>query len=440
MFTEKQRNRNADNRRLYTLSLTALGIVFGDIGTSPLYAMRACFNGLYGIEANPENILGVLSTIIWSLIIVVSAKYVAVVMNADNKGEGGILSLMALLVSHRRTGSRVVLPVVGLGIFGAALLFGDGMITPAISVLSAVEGLEVITPVFTPYTIPLTLAILFVLFAVQRRGTARIGAAFGPIMLVWFVLLSLLGLFRIIESPGELIAFNPYYAARFFMLNRLWGFFVLGAVFLVVTGAEMMYADIGHFGKSPIRLAWFVLVFPALVLNYLGQGALLIRTPTATANPFYHLVPSWRLVPLVVIATVATVIASQAVISGVFSLTHQAVQLDYSPRMKIQHSSPLEIGQVYVPWMNWILFIAASLLVLFFRSSANLAAAYGVAVSTTMAITTILTLFLQDLIRNPSIRVPGTAVYLGGLKDLIPQPLLHNIKHNKIVHSWVLLM
>jgi len=514
---QKRLSRHAETRRLYSLSLAALGIVFGDIGTSPLYAMRACFNGPYGVEVNPENILGVLSIIIWSLILVVSVKYVAVVMKADNRGEGGILSLMALLVSQRNKDPRSVTALFALGIFGAALLFGDGMITPAISVLSAVEGLAVVTPIFAPYTLPLSLAILFGLFAIQKRGTASIGAAFGPVMVVWFVVLSTLGLYRILGAVTVLAAFNPYFAVRFFLTNHLQGFLVLGAVFLVVTGAEMLYADIGHFGKPPVRLAWFTLVFPALLLNYLGQGALLIRNPAAAANPFYHLVPPWGLFPLVALATAATVVASQAVISGVFSLTQQAIQLEYSPRMEIRHSSPLEIGQVYIPWMNWILFIATMLLVLFFRSSNDLAAAYGVAVSATMAITTILTfrcardcwswpltpvllifglffivdctflgfsllkvrqggwiplviailayglmdswnhgitkllksvssqstsvaVFFQDLLDHPPVRVPGTAVYLGGLEDLIPQTLLNNIKHNKIVHHWVLLI
>jgi KUP system potassium uptake protein len=372
------------------LAIAALGVVYGDIGTSPLYAFRECLRGPFGVEPTVENILGVLSLIIWSLVAVVAVKYLAVVMQADNRGEGGILALMALVrVPRVKAAARRPVLVI-LGLFGAALLFGDGMITPAISVLSAVEGLGVVTHVLDPWIIPVTLAILGALFLVQHRGTARIGAFFGPLMLLWMVTIATLGLAAILRAPGVVLAVDPLHAVRFCAAHGWRSIAVLGAVFLVVTGAEALYADMGHFGRRPIRLAWFALVLPSLLLNYLGQGALLLAHPEAAANPFFNLAPRGALVPLVVLASIATVIASQAVISGVFSLTRQAAQLGYLPRMRIRHTSPTEIGQIYVPAANWALLVAAVLLVLGFRSSESLAAAYGVAVSITMVVTSIL--------------------------------------------------
>jgi KUP system potassium uptake protein len=368
--------------------LSALGVVYGDIGTSPLYALRECFSGLHAVEATAANVLGVLSLTTWSLILVVSVKYLVVILRADNQGEGGILALMALAMppatEHR--GAYTLL----LGLFGAALLYGDGMITPAISVLSAIEGLTVATPVFEPYVIPLTVAVLVGIFALQRRGTGAIGALFGPITVVWFCCLAVLGVAALTRAPEVLAAVNPVHAVRFFAENGGRGFLVLGSVFLVVTGGEALYADMGHFGRRPIRLAWFTVVLPALLLNYFGQGALLLRDPALAANPFYHLAPSWALYPLVALATAAAVIASQAVISGAFSLTWQAVQLGLLPRVRVIHTSEDEIGQIYIPVVNRALLVATVALVLGFRTSSNLAAAYGVAVTGTMVITTIL--------------------------------------------------
>ncbi|MGH9893271.1 MAG: potassium transporter Kup, partial [bacterium] len=377
-------------RYLALLSLTALGIVYGDIGTSPLYAVRESFLPSHGLAVTPENVLGVLSLIFWSLILVISVKYLVFVLRADNRGEGGILALAALCtpMSVRRRGGRWWL--IMLGLFGTALLYGDGAITPAISVLSAVEGLEVATPFFAPYIIPITIAILIALFLAQRHGTAKVGVMFGPVTLLWFVTLVVLGIRQIIEEPGVLAAASPVYAVNFFLENRWRAFVVLGSVFLVVTGGEALYADMGHFGKRPIRVAWFLLVLPALLINYFGQGALLIQTPDAVENPFYRMTPEWALYPVVLIATAATVIASQALISGAFSLTMQAVQLGYIPRVAIDHTSAREFGQIYIPAVNWALMLACIGLVLGFGSSSNLAAAYGVAVTTTMAITTVL--------------------------------------------------
>jgi KUP system potassium uptake protein len=381
-------------RYLLMLSITAIGVVYGDIGTSPLYALRECFSGLHPLPVSLPNILGILSLIFWSLILVISLKYLVFILRADNRGEGGILALTALVTPVHATAavSRRVLVVMGL--FGAALLYGDGMITPAISVLSAVEGLSVATPLFTPYVLPLTIVILVGLFYLQRRGTAGIGAVFGPITLVWFLILALLGLVQIVREPGVLAAINPWHGVSFFVANGWTGFLVLGSVFLVVTGGEALYADMGHFGPRPIKLAWFALVLPALLLNYFGQGALLIRHPETAVHPFFHMAPEWALLPLVVLATVATVIASQAVISGAFSLTRQAIQLGYSPRLDIQHTSAREIGQIYMPTVNWSLMVACICLVAGFRSSSHLAAAYGVAVTTTMVITTLLFFFV----------------------------------------------
>ncbi|MEW6336544.1 MAG: potassium transporter Kup [Acidobacteriota bacterium] len=499
------------------LCLGALGVVYGDIGTSPLYAFRECFSGSHGVVPDPGNVLGVLSLVFWTLIVVVTLKYLLYVLRMDNRGEGGILALMSLLVPRGGPDAQRRLVVIAMGLFGAALLYGDGMITPAISVLSAVEGLEVATPLFAPYVVPATVAILVGLFLVQRHGTARIGAVFGSVMTLWFATLAVLGVSGILRDPSVLAAVNPVHAARFFAGNGGHGFLVLGAVFLVTTGGEALYADLGHFGARPIRADWFLVVLPALLLNYFGQGALLLHEPEAAANPFFLLAPSWALYPLVGMATLATVIASQAVISGAFSLTRQAVQLGYLPRMTIVHTSASEIGQIYIPAVNWALMAATVGLVLGFKRSGNLAAAYGVAVTTTMVVTTLLAfavararlrwsawaaalvtgafllgdlaffganmvkvpqggwfplvvaavvfvvmttwirgrrilatrlaegtvpmdLFLAGLAAQPLRRVPGTAVFLSGAAGRTPPSLLHNFKHNKILHDRVVLL
>ena len=503
--------------QLATITIAAIGVVYGDIGTSPLYAMRECFSGSYAVLPTRDNVLGILSLIFWSLIIVISIKYIIFVMRADNRGEGGILALMALVLHHFGGTDRQRHRLIMMGLFGATLFYGDGVITPAISVLSAVEGLHLATPVLTPYVIPITVLILVGLFALQSHGTARVGAFFGPVMLLWFAILALLGLINMMKAPQVLAAFDPEYAMRFFATNRGHGFLVLGAVFLVMTGGEALYADMGHFGKLPIRLAWFTLVLPAILLNYLGQGALLLSNPDAIANPFYLLAPSWALYPLVALATIATVIASQAVISGVFSMTRQAVQLGFCPHIEIRHTSASEIGQIYLPGANWGLLIGVLVLVLGFESSSNLAAAYGIAVTITMVITTLLVLvlarrawgwngfklglgivffllvdltffsanalkighggwialligaviftlmvtwkdgrallnqrlrenampldlFLQSLTRGSTLRVPGTAVFLTSTSDGVPNALLHNMKHNKVVHERLVLL
>jgi KUP system potassium uptake protein len=376
-------------RQLAGLSLSAVGIVYGDIGTSPLYAMHECFHASHGVPVTRANILGVLSLIFWALIVIVTLKYHVYVLRADNRGEGGILALMAL-VRSKIAGKRQVALFVGLGLFGAALLYGDGAITPAISVLSAVEGLNVATGVFTPYVVPMTVAILIGLFLVQRRGTGAIGGVFGPIMVVWFVTIALLGIGGIARHPAVFAALNPMIGLHFLGRNGFHGFLALGGVFLVATGGEALYADMGQFGELPIQIDWFSLVGPSLVLNYFGQGGRLLDDPGAYDSPFYHLAPAWALYPLVLLATAATVIASQAVISGAFSLTHQAIRLGYLPLMKVIHTSARQIGQVYIPGVNWLLMAATVGLVLGFRTSANLAAAYGIAVSTTMVITTVL--------------------------------------------------
>jgi KUP system potassium uptake protein len=500
------------------LALGALGIVYGDIGTSPLYALRECFTGPHGITPTPDNVLGVLSLIFWSLIIVVSVKYLLFVMRADNRGEGGILALMALVMQRPRGQAHPARPVlIVLGLFGAALLYGDGVITPAISVLSAVEGLSVATPVFEPYIIPITLVILLGLFLVQRHGTAGIGSVFGPVMCLWFTTLAVLGVKEMLHNPAVFGALSPLHGARFFLHNGWHGFLVLGAVFLVVTGGEALYADMGHFGYRPIRLAWFSLVLPALMLNYLGQGALLLRDPSAARNPFYLLAPGWALYPLVALATVATVIASQALISGAFSLTRQAMQLGYCPRMEVVHTSAEEKGQIYLPGLNILLLVGVVVLVLGFRSSSALAAAYGIAVTATMTITTLLayvvsrerwgagralampiaaaflvvdlsffganavkiadggwvpllmavviftllttwkrgreilagklraaSMSLSDLLESfgehGPMRVPGTAIFMTGNPEGTPPALLHNLKHNKVLHEQVVLL
>jgi KUP system potassium uptake protein len=377
-------------RYLAALCVGSLGVVFGDIGTSPLYALRECFHGAHGIPVTSENVLGVLSLVFWSLTIVISFKYLAYVMRADNRGEGGVLALMALAAREVPNRRRARFAVLTLGLFGAALLYGDGMITPAISVLGAMEGLTVAAPSLGHFVVPVTICILVGLFVFQRRGTAGVGAVFGPVTLVWFLVLSVLGLVQIVANPAVLAGVNPIHGVWFLLHNRLHGFLVLGAVFLVVTGGEALYADLGHFGTRPIRLTWFAVVLPSLLLNYFGQGALLLARPAAASNPFYQMAPSWALVPLLILATCATVIASQAVISGAFSLTRQATMLGFWPRLDIQHTSSREIGQIYVPAVNWILMLATIGLVLGFGSSTNLAAAYGIAVSTTMVITSLL--------------------------------------------------
>ncbi|AMV70940.1 potassium transporter Kup [Desulfuromonas carbonis] len=515
--SDPQRPDQPKGRYLLTLALTATGVVYGDIGTSPLYAIRECFGEHNLLQVTPANILGVLSLIFWSLVLVISLKYLVFILRADNHGEGGILALTALVapLQAQAKGGRLLL--ILLGLFGAALLYGDGMITPAISVLSAVEGLGVATPLFDPYIIPLTVAILVGLFWFQHKGTAGVGAIFGPITLVWFVVLSALGIHQILRQPGVIKAVNPWYGLEFFLQNGGLGFLVLGSVFLVVTGGEALYADMGHFGTRPIRLAWFAVALPALLLNYFGQGALLIRQPELVINPFYHMAPDWALYPLVVMATLATVIASQAVISGAFSLTRQAIQLGYSPRLDIEHTSAREMGQIYLPTVNWALMAACICLVLGFRSSSHLAAAYGVAVTTTMVITTLLfyfvavhrwhwpvllaavlsagflvfdlaffganmlkiahggwfpilvaalvftamttwkrgrrllmqrlrgtttTLesFLANLDAAAPTRVPGTAVFMNGDPERTPSALLHNLKHNRVLHERVLIL
>jgi KUP system potassium uptake protein len=375
---------------LAVLTLGALGVVYGDIGTSPLYALRECFHGLHAVPPTRENVLGVLSLIFWSLTLIISIKYILFVMRADNKGEGGILALLALVAQSPDARRRSRATLVALGLFGAALLYGDGMITPAISVLGAVEGLQVATHIFEPYIVPVTVAILFGLFLIQSHGTARVGALFGPVMIVWFATISILGLRWIVRDPHVLGAFSPHHAVRFFLYAGWHGFVVLGSVFLVVTGGEALYADMGHFGRKPIRTAWFVMVLPALLLNYLGQGAMILNDPAAAASPFYLMAPRWALYPLVTLATMAAIIASQALISGAFSLTRQAIQLGYCPRLDIQYTSETHQGQIYIPQVNWALMLATIGLVVGFKTSSALAAAYGMAVTSTMVITTML--------------------------------------------------
>jgi KUP system potassium uptake protein len=378
------------NRRLAGLALAALGVVFGDIGTSPLYAMQVCFARSSGLARTTDNVLGVLSLVLWSLIIVISIKYVVFVMRADLKGEGGILALMSLATGGSDTSAATRRVLIALGLFGAALLYGDGMLTPAISVLSAVEGLEIATPVSVGYVHLIAVAVLVALFAFQQRGSAQVGAVFGPVMLAWFAVIAGLGVNSIAAAPEVLAAANPWCAARFLAAGGLRGYLILGSVFLVVTGGEALYADIGHFGKRPIRLMWFAVVLPAVLLNYFGQGALLLRQSDSVHHAFYSLAPDWALWPLVALATAAAVIASQAIIAGGFSLTSQALQLGYCPRVEVRHSSEEEEGQVYVPFVNWLLLAAAVGLVMSFRSSDALAGAYGVAVSGTMVLTTVL--------------------------------------------------
>ncbi|MBA3582761.1 MAG: potassium transporter Kup [Gammaproteobacteria bacterium] len=500
------------------LVLGALGVVFGDIGTSPIYTMREVFSGGHALAPTVANVLGILSLIFWSLLLVVALKYVAFIMRADNKGEGGIMALIAL--SQRAVGNngRLSWILMSLGIFGAALFYGDCVITPAISVLSAAEGLKVAAPHLEHFVIPIALIILTGMFLFQHKGTGGMGALFGPVMCVWFLTLGVLGAISIVQYPEVLAAINPYYAVQHFVQHKAQGFFVLGSVVLAVTGAEALYADMGHFGKRSIRIAWFGLVFPALLLNYFGQGALIIHDATAVTSPFYLLAPSWGLYPLIILTTAATVIASQAVISGAFSITRQAVQLGYIPRMVIQHTSDEAIGQIYIPFVNRMLFVGVIALVLGFKSSSNLAAAYGIAVTGTMAIDTILAFvvvrtvwgwgwgttiaglvffltidlaffganipkivhggwfplliaavfftvlttwkrgrqilaarmqtnafplepFMDDLVNHSVQRVPGTAVFLSSNREnTMPHAMLHNLKHNKILHERVILL
>ena len=391
---EKQKSEGAQPEKkshLARLALGALGVVFGDISTSPIYAIRECFHGQYGIDASHANVMGILSLMFWALVMIVGFKYLAFVFRANNHGEGGVMALTALIRGQNgSSGKRRGISVITLGLFAACLLYGDGMITPAISVLSAVEGIGIITPVFTPYVIPITIAILLGLFLIQRQGTARLGGLFGPVILVWLGFLAVTGAVQLAHTPQVLSAVFPWYAIRFLIFNKLHGFVVLGAVFLVVTGTEALYADMGHFGTRPIRLTWFAIVFPALVLNYFGQGALLLANPEAARHPFYAMVPAWAMIPTVLLATLSTIIASQAVISGAFSMTRQAIQLGYLPRLNIRHTAATQIGQIYVAPVNWMLMLCTILLVAGFQSSSKLAAAYGVAVTSTMLITTML--------------------------------------------------
>jgi KUP system potassium uptake protein len=373
--------------------LGALGVVYGDIGTSPLYALRECFDAKDALALTEANVLGILSLIFWSLMLVVTVKYLVLIMRADNNGEGGILALLTLVRSHTASTGQGRATLIVLGLFGAALLYGDGMITPAISILSAMEGLQVAAPGLEPYVAPLAILVLAALFSIQKRGTGVVGVAFGPITLAWFLCLGTLGASWIIREPRVLLALSPHIGFDFMLREGFPGFLALGGVFLVVTGGEALYADMGHFGKLPIRVAWTTLVLPALVLNYMGQGALLLTQPEAIDNPFYHMAPGWALYPLIGLATAATAVASQAVLSGAFSLTNQALLLDYIPRLDVKHTSAREAGQIYVPFVNWALFFSTVILVIEFETSSALAGAYGIAVSATMVITSLLAYF-----------------------------------------------
>jgi KUP system potassium uptake protein len=385
---------SSKRRELATLTLGALGVVYGDIGTSPLYAVRECLHGEHGLGVSPANVFGVLSLIFWALTLIISVKYVGYILRADNQGEGGILALMALVTGERSVGARTRKFAIMLGLFGSALLFGDGVITPAISVLSAVEGLTIAAPRLEHVVVPLAIVILVLLFRVQKRGTGDVGAVFGPVMLVWFLTLGTIGIAHIVGEPRVLGALNPAHGFSFLLEHGHRGFLVLGSVFLVVTGGEALYADMGHFGARPMRLGWFAVTLPALLLNYFGQGALLLRDPAAIENPFYRSVPTWGLYPLVALSTIATVIASQALISGAFSLARQALMLGYLPRVKVEHTSAHHIGQIYVPIVNWLLMLSTVALVFGFKSSSALASAYGVAVTLNMVITTLLAFLL----------------------------------------------
>jgi KUP system potassium uptake protein len=503
--------------RMLPLVVGAIGVVYGDIGTSPLYALRTAFTGQFGLSVSHANVLGILSAFVWALIIVVTLKYITLIMRADNRGEGGILALTALVSRGVESKTRLRWWLLGLGIFGAAMFYGDGMITPAVTVLGAVEGLGVIAPALHPFIVPISIVILVVLFAVQKGGTARLGAVFGPVMVLWFVTLGLLGALEVLRGPGVLVALNPIHAVRFIENNTAIAFVAFGAVVLAVTGVEALYADMGHFGKSPIRRAWISIVMPALLLNYLGQGALILADPAAIQNPFYLLAPEWARVPLLLLATAAAIIASQAVISGAFSLTRAAIQMGYCPRLTILHTSERAIGQIYIPFINWMLLAAIVGLVVGFRNSDNLAGAYGIAVTLAMLIDSILIfvvmrrlwhwplaaaiaivvpllaidltflgsnslkipdggwfplliggivftllttwkrgrallmqrladdampldLFIQSIEASPPTRVPGTAVFLTSTPNRVPHALLHNLKHNKVLHERVVFM
>jgi KUP system potassium uptake protein len=496
---------------LAALTLGAIGVVYGDIGTSVLYAMKEVF-GSGHVEFTPDNIYGILSIFFWTLTVIVSIKYVALVLRADNHGEGGLVAMLALASMAVKDRPVLRQRMLIVGIFGTCLFYGDGVITPAISVLSAVEGLEVVSPAFKKYVIPLTIIILFGLFAVQKRGTSGIGKFFGPITVVWFAAIAALGVYHIAEHPEIMWAISPHYAVMFMVNEPSITFLILGAVVLCVTGGEALYADMGHFGKKPIRIAWFFVVMPALTLNYFGQGALLLSDPSAVANPFFNMAPDWLLVPLVVLATAATVIASQALISGAFSVTKQVVQMGFLPRLQVLHTSVKDTGQIYIPFVNWGLFAVIVLAVMMFKSSSNLAAAYGIAVCTDMLITTVLTFFvihygwkypfwwclaatgfffavdlafwasnllklfeggwfplliasvimmfmltwrdgrailyekrkedaldlssfLEAVFLSPPTRVDGTAVFLTSGKGAVPNAMLHNLKHNKVLHK-----
>ncbi len=501
----------AKKATLPATALAALGVVFGDIGTSPLYALKESFHAAHGLGIQPENVLGILSIIFWCLMLIISMKYVAIVMRADNNGEGGIMALLALNLRKAKIADNKKIYMIAIGFIGASLFFGDGIITPAISVLSAVEGLSIATDVFDPFIMPIAIAIIVTLFLVQKHGTAFVGKFFGPITLVWFLSLGILGIHSVIQTPVVLGMFSPHWAIQFIYHHPIMTFFVMGAVVLTVTGGEALYADMGHFGPVPIRLAWFFVVLPCLVLNYAGQGALLLRDPAAIENPFYLLVPQWALYPMIIMATMATVIASQAVISGVFSLARQAIQLGYLPRLSIKHTSESEEGQIYVPFLNWLLLIAIIILILIFKTSSNLASAYGLAVTLTMLCDTILvavfiysawkwslpkvllliipffilesvlvgatslkilsggwvplligaiavtilmtwkrgreltfaklehdTLSLDLFVKsigNSVHWVPGDAVFMTGTPNVVPHAMLHNIKHNKVLHQ-----
>lgn len=494
------------------LVIGAIGVVFGDIGTSPLYTLKEAFSPHYGLTSDHDTVLGVLSLAFWALNMVVTLKYVTIIMRADNDGEGGIMALMALAQRTLRNGSRSAYVVGILGIFGASLFFGDGVITPAISVLGAVEGLEVAAPGLGHFVVPVTLVVLAGVFAAQRFGTEKVGKVFGPVMTLWFLSLAAIGIWNVVSAPEVLKAFNPLWGARFFLEHGWHGIFILGAVVLAVTGGEALYADMGHFGARPIRHAWYFFVLPCLVLNYLGQGALVLQRPDAVANPFFEAVPQWALYPMIILATMAAVIASQSVITGAFSVSRQAMQLGYIPRMRILHTSHDTIGQIYIPGINWGLAVMVFGLVLAFRSSSNLAVAYGISVSATMLIDTLLLAlvaralwprawraiiglcvvffvidlgfviangakllqgawfpvvlglalftmmrtwrrgrellrdeirkdgirldtFLPGLMLAPPVRVPGTAVFLTADPAVVPHALMHNLKHNKVLHE-----
>ena len=389
-------NLSTENKKssVAALTLAAIGIVYGDIGTSPLYTLRAIFHHEHGLPLNTPNILGIISLIFWSLTIIVSLKYVTLVLRADNRGEGGIMALMALATNSVTKASRWHFPLLVIGVLGATMFYGDSVITPAISVLGAIEGLEVAAPGMSHYVVPLAVVVLVLLYSVQRHGTAGIGRFFGPVMLVWFITLATMGVINIIATPVILNALNPYHALHFMLENKLLAFVALGAVVLAITGAEALYADMGHFGRKPIRLAWFAIAYPALVLNYLGQGGLLINDPSAVENPFFHQLGTWSVIPLVILSTMAAVIASQATISGTYSMTKQAIALGLLPRMRILHTSESEIGQIYIPAVNWLQLAIVLIAVIGFGSSDGLAGAYGIAVTATMMATTILTFFV----------------------------------------------